>query len=181
MDYFEEICKYLLEQENYWVRTCVKVEITKEEKRQLGKPSMPRPEIDIVAYNPKQNLLILIEAKSFLNSSGVYIEHVQDKDMKYDGYKILTGKMYQEVVTNKLIEIYLNSGLLSIRPNIQYGLIAGNVAKNKNQELQELAIERNWFYWGPEKLKEGLMKFKDYPYENNPFVLTSKILNKECK
>lgn len=51
MDYFESICKTLLEDEGYWVRQSYKVELSKEQKRKLGKPSLPRPEIDLIAFN----------------------------------------------------------------------------------------------------------------------------------
>jgi hypothetical protein len=67
---------------------------------------------------------------------------------------------------------------LSKRPNVQYGLIAGNIARAGNKDLKLLAEERNWFFWGPEELKNNLMKLKDSDYENNPFVLTSKLLNR---
>ena len=54
--------------EGLWVRTSVKVEITKEEKRLIGRPSSPRWEIDIVAYSGRDNLLYAVECKSYLDS-----------------------------------------------------------------------------------------------------------------
>ena len=48
MDYFEATVARILEQEGYWVRQGVRVELTKPVKRVLGKHSLPRPEIDIV-------------------------------------------------------------------------------------------------------------------------------------
>jgi len=37
--------------DGYWVRTSVKVDLTKEEKVQIGRPSSPRWELDIVGYS----------------------------------------------------------------------------------------------------------------------------------
>lgn len=73
MDYFESIIKTLLESESYWVRQSFKVNLTKEEKRNVGKHTIPRSEIDLLAYKPNQNKILAIEVKSFLYSSGVKI------------------------------------------------------------------------------------------------------------
>jgi hypothetical protein len=41
MDHFESIIATLLEAEGYWVRRSFKVNLTQEEKRRIGKPSIP--------------------------------------------------------------------------------------------------------------------------------------------
>ena len=51
MDAFEIIIGQLLTEEKYWVRHSVKINLTQEEKRCIKKPSTPRPEIDIAAYD----------------------------------------------------------------------------------------------------------------------------------
>lgn len=56
MNAFEDIVAYYFEEEGYWVRKTVKVNISKEEKKLIGLPSMPRPEIDLVALKVKENL-----------------------------------------------------------------------------------------------------------------------------
>ena len=48
------------------------MELTKEEKREIGKPSMPRHEIDILAYKPAQSELMWVECKSYLDSTGKF-------------------------------------------------------------------------------------------------------------
>ena len=67
MDAFEEIVKLLLETQGYWVRQDVKVNITKDDKKSLSNASMPRPEIDLAAFNPARNELMLVEVKSYLD------------------------------------------------------------------------------------------------------------------
>lgn len=42
MDHFEGIVGMLLEAEGYWVRRSFKVNVTPEEKRAIGKHSIPR-------------------------------------------------------------------------------------------------------------------------------------------
>ena len=176
MNHFEELCKYLLERENYWVRTNVKVDVTKEEKASFGKPTSPRPEMDIVAYRAKDNRLLILEVKSFLNSSGVHIEQVRQKDPKYDGYKILTGKKYQKVVSKRLISDFIRDGLIKPNPKVQFGLIAGKISKNQFSEFYKLSEERDWFFWGPKELKDRVIALQGLAYEDNPFVVTSKVM-----
>src|SRR3990167_7524540 len=71
MDSFETLVGSLLEKDGFWVRTSVKVELTPEEKRKIGRPSSPRWELDLVAYKAKSNELLVVECKSFLDSPGV--------------------------------------------------------------------------------------------------------------
>jgi hypothetical protein len=73
MNAFEDVVKLFLEENNYWVRQSFKVTtITKEDKRNIGKHSLPTPEIDMIALNLDRNELLLVEAKSFLDSHGIY-------------------------------------------------------------------------------------------------------------
>ena len=63
MDSFELVVASILEREGYWVRASYKVELTKEEKRSIGKPSAPRWEIDVLAYKASTNELLVVECK----------------------------------------------------------------------------------------------------------------------
>ena len=73
MDAFEQVVAEILWREGYWVRTSAKVELTKEEKREIELPSSPRWELDVVAYSAKDNHLKVIECKSHLDSPGIRI------------------------------------------------------------------------------------------------------------
>ena len=63
MDAFEQLVSEILWMDGYWVRTSVKVELTKKEKKAIGRPSSPRWELDIVAYSGRDNLLRVVECK----------------------------------------------------------------------------------------------------------------------
>jgi hypothetical protein len=76
MDAFERVVAELFWARNYWVRTSVKVELTKAQKVELDNHSMPRPEIDLVAYRAAENELLVLECKSYLNSRGVTFAEV---------------------------------------------------------------------------------------------------------
>jgi len=66
MDAFEQLVGEILWMEGFSLRKSVKAEITKEEKRHIGRPSSPRWEIDIVAYSGRDNLLKAADCKSYL-------------------------------------------------------------------------------------------------------------------
>jgi hypothetical protein len=55
MDPFESLVAIILERDGYWAKPEFKVELTKEEKRLIGRPSNPRWELDIVTYKGANN------------------------------------------------------------------------------------------------------------------------------
>jgi hypothetical protein len=89
MDAFEVIAARFFEVQGFWTRIGVKVEITKPEKVALNNKSMPRPEIDVVAWKPSTNQLLVIECKSYLDSTGVRTEHLHgQEDVENDKFKL---------------------------------------------------------------------------------------------
>ena len=71
MDAFESVIAGILQRQGFWTLTSFKVELTKAEKRTIGRPSSPRWELDVVAYRGRDNELRIVECKSFLDSIGV--------------------------------------------------------------------------------------------------------------
>jgi hypothetical protein len=71
MDAFEAVIAPILQRQGFWTLTSVKVELTKAEKRTIGRCSSPRWEIDVVAYSGRSNALGIVECKSFLDSPGL--------------------------------------------------------------------------------------------------------------
>ncbi|MFQ6122527.1 MAG: hypothetical protein ACE5LA_05660, partial [Dehalococcoidales bacterium] len=107
MNAFEDIVKLYLEEEGYWVRHSVKVNISKDDKKAIGLSTMPRPEIDLVALNARQNELLLVEVKSFLDSQGVYFgenaigEFKKDYSWASRRYRLFADSTFRRVVTKR--------------------------------------------------------------------------------
>jgi len=119
MDAFEQIVGLLLENDKYWVRHSVKVNLTKAEKVKINKPSTPRPEIDIVAFDVINNSVFLIEVKSFIDSGGVVYEKVIENNKFPTGkYKILTSKLYQDIIISRLKSDWISAGLINKKLNL---------------------------------------------------------------
>jgi hypothetical protein len=177
VDYFEGIIKTLLEQEGYWVRQSFKVNLTKQEKRDIGKHSMPRPEIDLLGFKPDENHIIALEAKSYLDSPGVRVNDLKQKHELPEGrYKLFTCDNYREIVFNRLKKDLVEIGMATNEVSISLGLAAGNVYQSKSKEIKDFFAEKDWLFWSPEDIKEKVLKLASKGYENEPAIITAKIL-----
>jgi hypothetical protein len=180
MDAFEVIAGLLLENDKYWVRHSVKVNLTKEEKVKIKKPSTPRPEIDIVAFDTVQNILFLLEAKSFLDSGGVVYEKVVEKNEFPSGrYKILTSEKYQKIIVSRLKTDWIAAGIINKKTKFRFGLVAGNVYQNKEADLKKYFDDKKWFFWGPADLKQKLIVLSKKGYENSIVTIVTKLMLKK--
>lgn len=177
MDYFENIIKRLIEQEGYWVRQSVKVNLTKPEKVAIGKHSIPRIEIDIVGYKSRSNKLLIIEVKSFLDSPGVkYDELNQEYEIPDGRYKLFTCENYRNIVFRRLVSDLYESGMIAPSPEIQFGLAAGKINGKDESKLVEHFKERNWLLYKPSDIAKAISDLERIPYENDPYVIAAKIL-----
>ena len=177
MDYFEGIIKTLLEHEGYWVRQSFKVNLSKQEKRDIGKPSIPRPEIDILAFKPKKNQVIAFEAKSFLDSPGVKLANLQESHEIPEGrYKLFTCDNYRKIVFSRMKQDLIDLGMGTAGTQISLGLAAGNVYQSKSEEIRTLFNSRGWTFLSPEDIREKVTDLAEKGYENEPSIITTKIL-----
>jgi hypothetical protein len=177
VDYFEGIIKTLLEHEGYWVRQSFKVSLTKQEKRDLGKPSIPRPEVDILAFKPKENQVLAFEAKSFLDSPGVKLADLQESHETTKGkYKLFTCENYRKIVFSRMKQDLIDLGMGTTATKITLGLAAGNVYQSKTEEIRTLFKSRGWVFLSPEDIREKVTNLAAEGYENEPSIITTKIL-----
>lgn len=177
MDHFENIVATLLEAEGYWIRRSFKVNVSKEEKRHVGKHSIPRPEIDLLALKFTTNEVLALEAKSFLDSPGVRLSDLQEEHEVAEGrYKLFTSERYRSVVVGRLLQDLIERGMANRRTKVTLGLIAGKVYRDQAIEVREFMKSRNWLFWSPEDLKRKVSALSKRGYENDPAIITAKIL-----
>ena len=179
MDFFEALVKTLLEEDGFWVRQSFKVNLTKGEKRRIGKPSIPRPELDLLALKPKTNELFAIEVKSHLDSPGVRLADLEQRFKVPEGrYKLLTSSTYRRTVFARLTKELGKFGMLAngsdLRPKL--GMVVGKVYRGQEVEMSKYLAEKDVFFWGPSELKCRLTKLATKGYENEPSVLAAKVL-----
>ena len=188
MEHFESIVATLLEAEHYWVRRSFKVNVTKEEKRQVKKHSIPRPEIDLLALDFSRNKVIVFEAKSFLDSPGVRLADLQkEHDVQEGMYKLFTSRGYRDVVLTRLKQDLIDHGMANSKTTFTLGLAAGKVYQKKSEPpmtqiklMKEFLEKNNFVFWSPEDIKrkiEALAK-PESGYQNDPAIITAKILTR---
>lgn len=178
MDYFESIVKTLLEHEGYWVRQSFKVNLTKAEKRQVGKHSIARPEIDLLAYKPEKKEVIALEVKSLLDSFGVRISDLTQRHEVMTGhYKLFTCENYRNVVFARLKKDLIEKKMIDEDVSIRLGLAAGKVYQGKIAEVRSFLESKGWFFWSPRDIYQRIKNLPDCGYENEPAIITAKILH----
>jgi hypothetical protein len=179
LDYFEQIVAQYLESKGFWVRSGVRVLLSKADKRELGKPSLPRPEIDLIAFNLKANELIAFEVKSYLDSPGVKYESLATTTSGEGRLKILTDPRYQALLAERLKEQCIESKLILPSAKLRFGLAAGNVPRLDREKIKALAEQRGWMYVAPEDISQWVRSLAELAYENDPVVLAAKLILRE--
>lgn len=177
MDHFEALIRLLLEQDGYWTFQSYKVKLPKETRAALGKPSMPRTEIDLLGYKPAENKLLVLEVKSFLNSPGVKPDDLlQEYSTPTGRYKLFTCTAYRTAVLHNLKLDLVKRGLCRQDSTLQFGLAAGRIYRNQSEQLRQSFAKRNWYLLSPEEIRKRTQVLSDLDYENDPFVIASKVL-----
>ena len=184
MNAFETIIAKYLEEEGYWVRQSVKLDISGKEKQELGTGTMPRPEIDLVALNVKKNELLLIEAKSYLDSYGVYYEAVsgtvskeyEKKDAKR--YRLFNDSKFREIVTKRIKEEFLGRGLINEKTKVNYALAAGHIHYPEDEpKIRDYFSKQKekWILFSEKDIKNKIRKFSEKGWEDDLVVMTAKL------
>ncbi len=178
MDAFEQLVSEILWMEGYWVHTSVKVELTKDEKKAIGRPSSPRPELDIVAYSGRDNLLRVVECKSWLDSRGVVLRPFKDSNEKdADLYKLFIDAKLRDVVFQRLRRQFAESGACPENAAIRLCLACGHIATNADRDgLHKHFAEKGWELWDEPWLYQRLKRMSDGSYENQVSAVVAKIL-----
>lgn len=160
MDAFEQLVSEILWMEGLWVRTSVKVEITKAEKRLIGRPSSPRWEIDIVAYSGRDNILYAVECKSYLDSRGVRLCGFDGSDPNTaERYKLFCDDGLREAVFGRLKAQFATSGACPPDARLQFCLACGRIASEKDRQgLRDHFAAKGWLLWDETWLRERLKK-----------------------
>jgi len=177
VDAFEQVVSEILWMEGYWVRTSVKVELTKEEKRQIGRHSSPRWELDIVAYGGRDNLLRVVECKSYLDSPGVRAVAFDGTNPKEaERYKLFNDDALRQVVFERLRLQLAATGACRPAPEIKLCLACGKVYEPGRAALRAHFQARGWDLWDETWLREKLVHMSKLGYENQVSAVVAKLL-----
>lgn len=175
MDAFESVAATLFELDGYWVRTSFKVELTKSEKRRIGRPSSPRWELDIVAYGARTNEVLSIECKSYLDSRGVTYESFIDK--KTTTLKLFRESTTRDVVLHRLYQQMLKDGLCRRGAKVRLCLFAGKIATEHDRKLvRQYFDDHGWMLFDETWILNRLKRLSEGGYQNQVAAVVTKML-----
>ena len=149
MDAFEELVAEILRADGYWVQRGYKIELTTAEKRALDNHSMPRPELDLVAYKPARNELLALECKSYLDSTGVHVRDLMPDGRLQNRYKMFTKEPLRTVVLAKLVDQLAEASMIVGTPTPQLGLVYGRAVPSAEPQLKALFEANEWLLFDP--------------------------------
>lgn len=173
MDAFEHVVATILGREGFWVRTTYKVRLTKEEKIEIGRPSSPRWELDVVAYRPGDNLLRIVECKSYLDSRGVSRHGFTPKHTRL---KLFNEPLTRSVVFRRLVTQLVDSKTILENPRVQLCLAAGNIVRCDREWIADHFKKNEWLLFGPAWIHERLKDVANDGYDNAIAAVTAKLL-----
>ena len=172
MNAFEELVAGLLRREGYWTHQSYKVVLSKQDKVRIGKPSLPRIEIDILGYRASTNTLLWVECKSYLDSTGVSLSNF---DAENGRYKIFANNELRSVATKQLILQATKSGLALRDPKVEYWLVAGHIARESRLGLQRRFDSEGWILLTDEWIANHLKAMAGDAYEDDVAMIVAKL------
>ena len=180
MDSFEQIVAKILSEQGYWTKIGYKILLTKEEKRFVDNPFMPRPEVDIVAYRPGENELLWVECKSYLDSNGVrFLAFIGEDNVHARRLKIFNDKRLRDFLAEKLIHQLIKQGLMKTKPDLKFCLVTGNIFNHKERdEIRAHFAREGWLLFDEFWVKKGLLALANSGYDNDVAVITAKLFDR---
>lgn len=177
LDAFESVIASLLERDGFWVRSSVKVELTKAEKKLIGRASSPRWEIDLVAYKVKTNELWIVECKSYLDSGGVSMNAFNSSNHNFaNRFKLFNEKNLFGIVKKRLCGQLLQRGACRPNPKVKLVLAAGHIVKKHRKRISEIFKKNGWLLWDEKELRDRLFELSVEGYDNTVASVVSKMI-----
>ena len=74
------------------------------------------------------------------------------------------------------MKIFSEKGLIleSFKP--KYVLVSGKVCAQDEDDIKEYFYKKGWVFWSPSKLRGIITKMAEKGWEDNPVIITSKLL-----
>jgi hypothetical protein len=169
----------ILDRAGYWVRTSVKVNLTREDKQAIGRPSAPRWELDVVAYSGRDNELLVVECKSYLDSGGVHLASFEGPKAETETrYKLFSDDDLRRVVLARLEAQLVEQGFCPPGTKARLCLAAGNIYRDA-ERLREIFDANGWKLFERSWLISGLEALAKESYENSVASVVAKLLLRE--
>lgn len=181
MDAFEAVVAAILERDGFWVRTSLKVDLTPQEKKAIGRATSPRWELDVVGYRPGDNLLRVVECKSYLDSSGVKLAAFDPGTRFSKRFKLFNEPVTRNVVFSRLVAQLAEKKSVRSSPKVQLCLAAGRIAPGSREKVRAFFQLMGWELFDAEWLRDSIVRMADDGYDNAIAAVTAKLLLRQLK
>ncbi len=170
MDAFEQLIATLFRRMGYWIRADFRVELDRGN----------RPQIDLLAYRPKENLLRICECKSWMESAGVTFRHFERPDAKDDRLWLFNDDRRRENVLAHLTQQLVDADLCLPDPKIKLCLACGHIANETDRAKISSHFEsKGWILFDENQICDELAKAAGKrKYEDDLAVIVAKLLIK---
>jgi hypothetical protein len=177
MDAFEQLVAETLWHDGYWATTSVRVSLTREDLAIIERPTSPAWELDVVAYSPGRNELLVVECKSYLDSTGVTYAELKACEGRSRGrYKLFCEERLREVVLDRLLAQFAARDTCAPDAKVQLGLAVGKFKRGDEAAIRTLFAERHWMLIGPDWLRDKLKALSADSYRNQTASIVAKML-----
>jgi hypothetical protein len=62
---------------------------------------------------------------------------------------------------------------------MKLGLVAGHIFQGRSENIRNYFVSKGWFFWSPEDVRDKVNALAAKGYENEPAIITAKILMRE--
>ncbi len=178
MDAFETLVTGILQRrERLWTWQNYKIDLTREDKLRLGKPSHPRIDVDVVAYQPIENRVLWVECKSYLDSSGVSMNAFTPANGQHaDRFKVFTDQTYRVVASAALVRQLVAERMVRPDPVIEFWLVAGRIAPMSADKLREHFMNNGWKLRDRPWIEASLRELARMAYDDDVVMMVAKLL-----
>ncbi|MGC2087796.1 MAG: hypothetical protein WA638_00070, partial [Candidatus Acidiferrales bacterium] len=129
-------------------------------------------------YSGRDNLLRVVECKSYLDSGGVALRAFDGKDERFaKRFKLFSDGSLRKVVLERLRQQLSDTGACAANTRIRLGLVCGRIASDADRAgLRKHFADNDWDLWDELWLRQRLQRMSERGYENQVSAVVSKLL-----
>lgn len=177
MNAFEQIVRTVLERQGYWVRSGFRVDLSKSEKRAIGRPSNTRWELDLLAYKGAKNELLVVECKSYLDSRGTVSASFNRRHAAAARYKLFVEPRLRHIVFRRLLAQLKDVGACASTPRIKLCLAVARIpTERERRQLTARFAKKGWVLFDDLWIRNAIKNFAETRYEDDVATVAAKIL-----
>jgi len=160
MNAFEQIAAHFFEVQGYWTRVGTK-SMFQRKRSENSETEYATPRSRLAGFQPGSNQLLVMECKSWLDSTGVRVANFGEDPVHNKHMKLFNRDGLRELLTSKLLAQLRQEGLLpTTDPSIRYGLVAGKIKAGNEPKIREIFDAKDWLLVTPSDFGQRLEKVR---------------------